>query len=85
MNDKGYTSTPAIYDRHPACHTHKHIGMRTHTLTGWPRALQRFITQGKEKRKRLSDECLKDSNPVKGDTQPNPAEHLYGEWGVMRG
>lgn len=91
MNDKGYTSTLPIYDRYPGvshaqthrhAHTHKHTN--THALAAWPRALRRFITQGKEKRKSFADECSKDSNPVKGDTQPNPAEHLYGKWGVMR-
>lgn len=59
-----------------ACHTHKHVGTHTHT---------RFITQRKEKRKSFSDECSKDSNPVKGDAQPKLVVHLYGEWGVVRG
>lgn len=32
---------------------------------------------GKKKRESFLDECYKDSNLVKGDTQPNMEMHLY--------
>lgn len=56
-----------------SCHTH------THTCVcpgGWEH--YNAILQGEKKRESFSDECSKDSNPVKGDTQPNTEEHLYG-------
>lgn len=82
MNDKGYSSTLPIYDQHPHV-THKHT--HTHTCVG-PRGREHYnaILQGEKKRESFSDECSKDSNPVKGDTQPNTEEHLYGE-GWVRG
>lgn len=72
MNDRGYTSTPPIYDRHPGV-SHAQTRAHAHTHGGWPRASPRFITRGKERKKgkSFSDECWKDSEPVKGDAQPN--------------
>ena len=92
MNDKGDSSTPPIYDQYPCvthANTHTHAQAHTHTHTLWAIVAESIITlycMEKRKRESLSDECYKDSNPVKGDTQPNMEMHLYrGEGGRAGG
>ena len=83
MNDKGDSSTPPIYDQYP-CVTHTN----THTHTLWAIVAESIITlycMEKRKRESFTDECYKDSNPVKGDTQPNMEMHLYRGEGGGRG
>lgn len=61
----------------PVSHTQTHAQVHTHTRAGPSgREYYHSILHGEKKRKSLSDECYKDSNPVKGDTQPNMEMHL---------
>lgn len=50
-----------------------HKRVRTHTLTGVAESVTTLYYEGKKKKKgkSFSDECSKDSEPVKGDAQPN--------------
>lgn len=79
MNDKGDSSTPPICGQytcvtHTNTHPHIHMG---------PSGREHYhsILRGEKTRGSFSDECYKDRNPVKGDTQLNMEMHRYrGEW-----
>lgn len=85
MNDKDNSSTPPIYDHQPhvtCTHTNMHLCLEVLVLQA-----QNYhsILHG-EKKRCFSDDCWKDCNPVKGDTQPNRETHLYrgrGERGLV--
>lgn len=92
MNDKGNSSTPPIYDHQPGVtrtHTQTHI-------CGWVCARARVcvcggdvlqaenyhsILHGEKKRCKVSDECRKDCNLVKGDTTKLGDAFLQGKRG----
>lgn len=68
-----------------------HKRVRTHTLTGGvAESVTTLYYEGGKRKKRgksFSDECSKDSEPVKGDAQPNTGgAFVWREGrGVMRG